>query len=587
MRRVFLLLLTATAFAATPRPEVPQPQFSREQWVSLNGPWQFAFDDSASLADPRGVTFTKTITVPFAFESKLSGIGDTSQHPVVWYRRRVDIPRDWPGRHLLLHFGAVDYRASVWIDGKLAGTHRGGNVPFVFDITPLVHGRNATIVVRAEDSPTDRYQPRGKLYWQPKSRSIWYTRTSGIWQSVWMEATGENYLERVRITPSNDGTVRFEALLAHEGKDLEVSAVIAGAPEASAKVAERRAVVDAKVADPKLWSVESPNLYDVVFELRRGKQVLDRVHSYFGFRTIAVQNGRVTINNQPVYLKWVLDQGYWPDGILTAPTDEALVADIRASQEMGFNGARKHQKVEDPRFLYWADKMGYLISSEMANAQRYDAEYAGAFTEEWIECVERDYNHPSIIVWAPINESWGVPALVEPVQQAHIKALYELTHSLDNTRLVIDNEGWEHTTSTDLFAFHDYVPQGKELAEKYKNLGVPGSDIPDISKKALIPGYPYNGTPFYLSEFGGIAFIPDKSKVPQEAWGYSGVEPTADAALKRLRGLYEAITGVRVIAGICYTQLTDVEQEVNGLLTFDRHAKFDASKLKELNALLK
>jgi hypothetical protein len=282
----------------------------------------------------------------------------------------------------------------------------------------------------------------------------------------------------------------------------------------------------------------------------------------------------------------VLDQGYWPESILTPPSDEAIQYDIRVTKEMGFNGARKHQKVEDPRYLYWADRMGFLVSSEMANAQAFDAAYVAAFTREWIEAMERDYNHPSIVIWAPINESWGTPKLSEPAQQSHLKALYELTRSLDGTRLAIDNEGWEHTASTDLFAFHDYTAQGAAFAARYKDLGKPGTAVPNNGRKVLIPGYEYNGTPFYLSEFGGIAFIPDKSKVPAEAWGYSGVEKTADDALARLRGLYEAIAGVRAIAGICYTQLTDVEQEVNGLLSYDRKPKFDAARIRELNERL-
>ena len=584
MRKTAFIILLLSAWlhaAGIPRPEYPQPQFQREDWMNLNGPWQFAFDDTDS-GMPQA--FPKTITVPFAPETAMSGIGDTAFHPVVWYRRDVDVPAGWGAKHVLLHFGAVDYRASVWVNGQLAGVHEGGNTPFYFDVTSSLKARKATIVVRAEDSPTDRFQPRGKQYWEPKSRSIWYTRTTGIWQTVWMEATGASYLDRVRITPSIDGNVHFDALVAHGAAGMEIQATIPGSGVGAFPVMGRRASGSASVASPKLWSVDSPNLYEVVLELKRGTELLDRVHSYFGFRSVGVKDGRVTLNGQPVYLKFVLDQGYWPQSTLTPPTDEAIQYDIRVTKEMGFNGARKHQKIEDPRFLYWADKMGFLVSGEMANAQGFDAEYAGAFTREWIEAVERDYNHPSIVIWAPINESWGVPRLTEAAQQSHLKALYELTRSLDQTRLVIDNEGWEHTASTDLFAFHDYTPTGDQLLEKvFKNLW----REPDKGKKKLIPGYEYKGTPLYLSEFGGIAYIPDKSKVPQEAWGYSGVEKTADDALARLRSIYEAIAKTRIIAGICYTQLTDVEQEVNGLLTYDRKPKFDVQKIRAINDLLK
>jgi hypothetical protein len=304
------------------------------------------------------------------------------------------------------------------------------------------------------------------------------------------------------------------------------------------------------------------------------------VKSYTGFRSVAVERGRVTVNGRPVYLKLVLDQGYWPESTLTPPTDEAIQYDIKMTKAMGFNGARKHQKVEDPRFLYWADRLGFLVSGEMANAYEFDEQYVQQFTNEWVEAVERDYNHPSVIIWNPINESWGVPNLRDPRQQQHLRAMYTLTKSLDATRLVIDNEGWEHTDMTDLFAVHDYARTGEMLFEKYKNVQATGV-VPDISRPALAPGYKYNGTPLYLSEFGGIAYIPEGTVVPPESWGYSGVEKTAHTALVRLRGQFEALSRLQFV-GLCYTQLTDVEQEVNGLMTYDRKLKFPAEKLKEI-----
>jgi hypothetical protein len=340
------------------------------------------------------------------------------------------------------------------------------------------------------------------------------------------------------------------------------------------------------VVNPKLWSPSSPNLYDVLIELRKGTAVLDRVNSYFGFRSVSVEDGRVLLNGRRVFLKMVLDQGFWPDSILTPPTDEAIQYDIRMTKEMGFNGARKHQKLEDPRWLYWADKMGFLVSSEMANAYLFDEAYVSRFTREWIEAVERDYNHPSIIIWAPINESWGVPNLRESRQQNHLKSLYALTHSLDGTRPVIDNEGWEHTDMTDLFAVHDYARSGEQLFERWKELGKPGAPFPD-SVRNIIRGYRYNGTPVLLSEFGGIAYIPPGNRVAEQAWGYSGIEKTPEAVLARLRGLYETIAKIPAFAGLCYTQLTDVEQEINGLMTYDRKAKFDAKALREINEIVR
>ena len=589
---LWLVVLAAAGLAQPPipRPEHPQPQFVRESWLNLNGAWQFEFDDkNAGLAEnwaSSGRPFSRQITVPYCFEAPRSGIGDTNFHPWVWYRRSFQAPADWKGKRVLLHFGAVDYRAHVWVNGKLAGTHEGGHVPFAFEITPLLAAGENTLTVRAEDPPTDRYIPRGKQYWEPKSRGIFYTRTTGIWQTVWLEAVGSSYILSVRMTPDLDrGAMQFDFRVNRPAPRTEIFIEVSFKGQrravgiASAEVERAAAVVIAP--DPQLWSPATPNLYDVTFELRREGRTLDRVSSYFGLRRVAAERGRVFLNNRPTYLKMVLDQGYWPESVLTPPSDEAIQFDIRMTKEMGFNGARKHQKLEDPRYFYWADKMGLLVSSEMANAQLYDETYAAAFTREWIEAVERDYNHPSIILWVPINESWGVPDLRNPRQQMHLKSLYALTRSLDGTRLVIDNDGWEHTDATDLFALHDYARTGEILYEKYKSLSA--GNIPNVSRAALVPGFQYNGTPFLLSEYGGIAYIPPGVKAPGDAWGYAGVEKTEEAALERYRGLTSAILKIPAFAGYCYTQLTDVEQEVNGLLTYDRKPKFDVKVVYGIN----
>jgi len=588
------LLFSLLHGAETPRPEYPQPQFQRDLWLSLNGPWEFEFDDANvgirenwAAAERK---FSRTITVPFAFETKLSGIGDTSFHPYVWYRRSLSLPPEWKGKRVLLNFGAVDYRATVWVNGRMAGEHEGGSVPFGFDITPLLRSGANWLVVRAEDQPADRYQPRGKQYWELKPRGIFYTRTSGIWQPVWLEATGESYLESVHIRPSNDGVVRFEVRVVNPAPDLEFRATIYADKQAvtslSTSARAERLAAAAQVATPRLWSPDSPNLYDVAFELRRGEQVIDRVSSYFGFRTVAIENGKFVLNVRPLYLKMVLDQGYWPESLLTPPSDEAIQRDIRLTKEMGFNGVRKHQKLEDPRFLYWADRLGLLVSSEAANAYLFDDRYVTRFTAEWAASVVRDRNHPSVVMWAPINESWGVPDLRDPRQPHHLKSLYHLTHSLDGTRPVIDNDGWEHTDVTDILSIHDYARSGELLYAKYRDLGSPGAAIPGGSRPALAFGFRYNGSPVFLSEFGGIAYVPPGVTVPPEAWGYSGIEKTEQAALERLKSLYEAIARIPAIIGVCYTQLTDVEQEVNGLLTFDRRPKFNLEAIRRINGLL-
>jgi beta-galactosidase/beta-glucuronidase len=586
------LSIAMPAQQAVPRPEYPRPQFERADWLNLNGTWEFEFDDQNVGLDEGWAEgsrkFGRTITVPFAFESRASGIGDPTFHPWIWYRRSVTVPAGWQGRRTLLNFGAVDYRATVWVNGRLAGTHEGGNTPFGFDVTPLLKPGENVITVRAEDPPTDRSIPRGKQYWQVESAGIFYTRTSGIWQTAWLEAAGSSYLLPPRVRTSLDGTIRMDARVVRPVDGLELAATVRLKDQVvaagSGPVTQGRASVAVAIREPRLWSPGSPNLYDVVYELKAAGKVVDRASSYFGIRTVGVRNGRVTLNGDRTYLRLVLDQGYWPESLLTPPSDEAIQYDIRMTKEMGFNGARKHQKIEDPRFLYWADRLGFLVSGEMANAYTYDEHYAARFTREWIEAVERDVNSPSVVIWAPINESWGVPDLSDPRQQDHLKSLYSLTRSLDDTRLVIDNEGWEHTDQTDLFAIHDYARTGDMLLEKYKDLGKPGAGVPDISLPALAPGYEYNGTPVYLSEFGGIAFIPPGHQVPKQAWGYSGVEKTPEAALERMRGLYEAI-GRLPFAGLCYTQLSDVEQEVNGLMTYDRKLKFDAKAVREVVTL--
>ncbi|HEX4166267.1 MAG TPA: glycoside hydrolase family 2 TIM barrel-domain containing protein [Bryobacteraceae bacterium] len=587
-----LFAAVAMTAAPVPRPEFPNPIFERADWLSLNGAWSFAFDDSdAGLAAKwysHPLAHQRRITVPYCFESKLSGIAETSFHPVAWYQRSLQIPSGWHGKNVLLHFGAVYYQASVWLNGQLLGAHEGGNVPFSFDITSALHSGANVLTVRTYNPPTDKSIARGKQYWKPKSASIFYTRTSGIWQPVWLESVGANHLASVHITAGQDGIVHVEGFLAHHpAEPLTFEMTVLDGSQSVATAAtqsvEDRVAAILPVPNAKLWSPDSPHLYQVRYRLLRAGEPLDSVQSYLGFRTVGVANDRVTINGKPVYLKFLLDQGYWPESILTPPSDEAIERDISLAQSLGFNGVRKHQKVADPRFLYYADRRGLLVSGEIADAQEFTSEEVERFDREWAEAVRRDYNHPSIIIWNAINESWGVPDLKDPRQQAFLKDTYQLTHTLDSTRLVIDNEGWQHTDETDLFAIHDYEKSGEKLFEKYKDVTPQSTSIPKNGRIALLPGYRYNGSPLYLSEFGGIAFIPPGAKVPGESWGYSGVEKTEEAALARLTQLYEGLAKLHNLAGVCYTQITDVEQEVNGLATYDRKLKYPAGKVKILN----
>ena len=578
-----------------PRPEYPRPQFVRPEWMNLNGLWNFQFDDENIGLEQRwfnATDFPGKILVPFSFESNASGIGDRSFHPCVWYQRTFEIPPAWNEKRIRLNFGAVDYRATVWVNGVVVAWHEGGHTPFCSDITSaLLPGVNV-LSVRAEDPPTDRYIPRGKQHWEAAPASIFYARTTGIWQTVWLEPVSDSHLENVRITPSLDGNVLVSVKIGSPKNSHFVSIIIGYKDRTLATAMSLadgpRAVISTHIQDPYLWTPDSPHLYSLHIELHgAGNLLIDAVDSYFGIRSISTQDGKVLLNGNPVYLRTVLDQGYWKESNLTAPSEEAIKNDIRWVKELGFNGVRKHQKVEDPLFLHWADRMGLLVAAEMANAYLFNEESIARMTREWIEVISRDFNHPSIIIWTPVNESWGVPNLADRRQQAHLKALYYLTKSLDDTRLAIDNDGWEHTEVTDLFAIHDYTRTGQEFISRFHNI-TQGLPLPHYGKMYVAPGYRYNGSPILLWEFGGIGYIlpADYTEVPANSWGYSGVEIDAGQALSRMRGLYEAIATLPQIAGVCYTQLYDVEQEVNGLMTYDRRMKFDPQAIREINLLL-
>ena len=589
------LLLSASlaAPADTPRAEHPRPDRVRADWQTLNGTWEFDFDpQDRGLAEGwfRGTrALSRRILVPYCPESRLSGIADTSPHEVVWYRRRIAVPEAWGPRRVWLHFGAVDYEARVWVNGDEVGRHRGGHTPFGFDVTDHLKAGDNVVVVRAWDGWNDRTLPRGKQYWKPRSESIFYTRTTGIWQPVWMEAVDPVHVETLRITPDVDRSqVVIEARLRKPAPDARLRATVtldgAAVAESDTRVGDRDAALTLRLPGQRLWSPERPILYDVTLEVTAGGKTVDTLKSYFGQRKVSTHAGKVYLNDAPYYLKLVLDQGYWPESILTPPTDEAMQRDIQMSKSFGFNGARKHQKVEDPRWLYWCDKLGFIVWGEMANAYEYSDVYVSRMLEEWPQAVARDYNHPSIIAWVPINESWGVPrVLTDRVQQAHLRSLYELTRSLDSTRLVVDNDGWEHTDATDLMTLHDYARTGAELAAKYEGVGQPGRPIPRNGREALVYGVAYNGTPLLMTEFGGIAFRLGTSAAANE-WGYSGIEPTAEAFLTRLEGLVKAITANSAFAGYCYTQLTDVEQEINGLMTYERRPKVEPAQYKRVFA---
>jgi len=577
-----------------PRPDYPRPQFVRAEWLNLNGEWEFAFDDADVGERERwfagGHAFSRRIQVPFCYQSKRSGIGDTTFHDVVWYRRTLPLPAGTSGKRIVLHFGAVDYLARVWVNGHLVKEHEGGHTPFSVEITDVLRDGENEIVVRAQDFHRDLTLPRGKQYWKEQSESIWYTGTTGIWQTVWLEALPAIYLDRVKYTPDIDANVIDIRAFVNgweAGRDIRLRVQIQFAGELVTEDTfrllapeERRGFALRDFNDHGLgrwWTPETPHLYDVAFTLLVDGVETDQVTSYFGMRKIAVQNGRVCLNNRPYTMKLVLDQGYFPDGLLTPPSDEDIRRDVELTKAMGFNGARKHQKVEDPRYLYWCDKLGLLVWGEMANACDYSETAVRRIVSEWQEVIERDYNHPCIVAWVPLNESWGVPhILVNPLEQQHALTMYHLTKSLDSTRLVLSNDGWEHVKS-DLCTIHDYEWRREVLEERYRTVESAVAAMP-ARRHICVPGFPYGGEPILVTEFGGISF----RKSEWAGWGYSGAENEQDF-LERLCAVIHPLLASPVVQGYCYTQLTDVEQEINGLLTYDRQPKLPVEVIRQIN----
>ncbi|MCY0902256.1 MAG: glycoside hydrolase family 2 [Firmicutes bacterium] len=588
------LELTVDATPEIPRIEHPRPQFFRDAYQILNGLWQFAYDDDDAGLRERwyeGGEFPMTIVVPFSFQSRCSGIGDRTFHDIVWYRRRLTVDPQFAGKRLMLHFGAVDYEATVWVNGRFAMSHRGGHTPFGTDITDLLQEGDNMVVVRAYDDSRDVTQPRGKQYWEEESASIFYTRTTGIWQTVWLEAVPVDRLESVVVTPLVDAhavDIHFAiarppalatAAATPSPLELHMEVRLDGTVKAHERVLVLEPQGTVRIALPQpvaLWSPDHPELYDITYRLVSDGRVIDHVDGYFGMRKIAVENGKVFLNNRPYYLRMVLDQGYFPDGILTPPSDDAIRRDVELTKALGFNGARKHQKVEDPRFLYWCDRLGLLVWGEMANAYRYSETAVSRLTSEWQEAVLRDRNHPCLIAWVPLNESWGVPELLsDPRQRDFLVTLYHLTKALDPSRPVISNDGWEHAVS-DLCTIHDYESRKEVLKARYQTAASAVNATPG-HKLIHAPGFAYDNEPILITEMGGISF----KQSDWSGWGYSHAESEEDF-LTRYQAVIEAMLESPVIQGFCYTQLTDVEQEINGLLTYDRIPKAPIDVLRAI-----
>lgn len=566
-----------------PRNEYPRPSMMRgeDTWMCLNGKWGFEFDFSKSGKEKGFLekeTFSREITVPFSPESELSGIGYTDFMEAVWYKKSFVLPGCAEGKRILLHFGAVDNLATVWINGKWAGEHRGGYTPFSMDITKLLNDGENTVTVLAEDDTRDPLQPSGKQSHKYKNHGCFYTRCTGIWQSVWLEFVPECYIKNVKIVPDvanekADVTVIFDGY--ETPYSLRAVAAFDGEPvaEKSVKIRGKSCTFSLDIKNPVLWDIGKGNLYDLT--ITAGE---DLVCSYFGMRSVEIVGHRFLLNGRSIFQRLVLDQGYFKEGIYTAADESDFERDIDLSVATGFNGARMHMKVFEPGFIYAADRKGYLLWGEYPN-WGLDTTRVGAFeamATNWREAVERDFNSPSVIGWCPLNEIW-----THTVHE-FIRNIYFLTKSLDPTRPVIDISGFMHSEFTDIYDVHDYEQDVKTFKSHYDPLMTGEGEVflnyPDVETRD-------EKLPYFVSEFGGTFWDPadvHTDENSQSAWGYGDKPKSSEDFYERFEGLCMALLDNSKICGFCYTQFTDVMQEQNGIYTFDRKAKFDLERLNKI-----
>lgn len=582
-----------------PRPEHPRPQFERDSWINLNGEWTFErpggpvrYRTEPTVPSKRNQErvpegpFDQSITVPFAPESELSGVGTTEFIERITYHRRAMVPADWQGKLLFLRFGGVDFHTDVYVNGAYVGSHSGGSAPFSFEITRFAQpGNDADIVVAVQDDIHSGNQPGGKQSHRAHSWGCFYTRTTGIWQTVWMEAIAPGGLADVQIITRLDGTVtvvpRFHRTQAGAELLIRCSSGVDADRETEPCAEVRGRAVDGlpvtvAIDEPKLWWPDDPHLYTLEFSVFVDGEEIDRVQSYTGVRETQQVGGRVYLNGKSLFLRFVLDQGFYPDGIWTAPSDAALRRDIELSMAAGFNGARLHQKVFEDRFHYWADRLGYLTWSEWASwgfdYNSYDA--ARAFLTEVADTVAYLRNHPSIVAWTPFNETWDL--LNKRSHYINHTDAYRLCKQIDPSRPVNDSSGAIHHV-TDLYTVHTYQPDGEKLAEMVAPGPNPHTHRPDVSA-------PLEGQPYIVDEFGGIKWDGKSAEQDLErrtAWGYGDAPATKEAFFARLEGQIAALNGSPLVAGWCYTQLTDVEQEQNGVYFYDRSDKFDLAEWRK------
>ena len=571
-----------------PRCEHPRPDRKRENWINLNGTWQFEIDNAKCGVAKKfyeRAELESSITVPFSPESVLSGVGHTDFMNAVWYRRDLDIPTEWKGKRVILHIDACDYATTVYVNGKQVGTHRGGYISFAFDITDYLCESGNYVTVYAEDDVRSERQVAGKQSTRLNSYGCYYTRTTGIWQTVWLEAVEQAYVESYRVFANiSEPSVTLDVLTndAALGATLRVHATYGGKPmgETVATVVSHVTTVHIPLAERHLWEVGQGRLYDLQFSLEQDGCV-DTMDGYFGLREVVLTRKKgLQINGKTVFGRFVLDQGFYPDGIITAPSDEALVFDIKAAMSCGFNGARLHQKVFEPRFLYHADRLGYMVWGELGNwgLDTTLPENIYNLLPEWMEVVERDFSHPSIIGWCPTNETWDKNGR----QQCNrfLDTVNDVTRAMDKTRPVITSSGSYPTERTDVHDVHDYEQDPEKFRYYYSRIkeGIVEDQIARKTPKRQIHK---THLPIFVSEYGGIKWVMDEDA---SAWGYGVSVKSEEEFFARLKGLTDVLLDNEDIFAYCYTQLTDVEQEQNGVLTYDRRFKFPAERYAEIFA---
>lgn len=574
----------------------PNPQVYRKDFLCLDGEWKFAFDnDNKGLSEgwQNKTDLPQNIRVPFVYQSKLSGINSCDFCEVVWYKRAFEVPENFGKKQTVLHFAAVDYECDVWINGQHATHHIGGYSSFKVDITELLCDGENDITLRVSDRDFAKENIRGKQLWGKGEFGCWYKRYTGIWQSVWIEAVSRVHIDKFILrgdVDTNKVSIKAElnGFLPDEVFSADIEISVNDISVACASFDVHNGYIDESICVDYLnspfrgsewWSPEHPNLYQMLITLKNADGVLDEVQTYFGMRKLEASNGRVLLNNFPFYHRSILNQGYYPEGYITPEDDERIIYDIKLIKSMGYNAMRIHQKIESPRFLYWCDRIGIAVWEEIPSMYHYRELQAHQIISEITSIVERDINHPAITAWVLFNESWGVQQIrFDNQQQNFTKGAYFTVKSMDPTRFVISNDGWQQT-ETDLVTIHDYSAYGPEISERYNTAGYQIGENPVAGQRrfAFAENHSYKGQPVMLTEFGGISYAADGG------WGYNDKVKTEDEFVERFASLTYAIRKIPYMTGYCFTQFTDVENEQNGLVTINREPKADLEKIRKIN----